>query len=130
MTEPLTPKREADIRSIVLGADMSPPQKKRLQDLLAALDRERAEHAETRQSQPAWHDKPTGPGLWVLCSGRAHEATKVFERDGVLHMLSRLCPVSDYGYCQWYGPIPEPPATVEDAEAAMRKHNLEQHGYE
>lgn len=56
-----------------------------------------------------WHDKPTGPGLWVMSSGVCHEATQVFEQGGGLHMLSRLCPVETYPDCKWFGPIPSPP---------------------
>ncbi len=48
---------------------------------------------------PAWHDAPTGPGLWV--SADYWTAYEVFQKDLVPDRANRL------GRC--YGPIPQPP---------------------
>ena len=49
-----------------------------------------------RATDPAWHDKPTGPGLWVFGeTGR----TIRFNACDIDQLLD--------GQGRWYGPIPE-----------------------
>ena len=43
---------------------------------------------------PAWHDKPTAPGLWVVGSR-------------CLHINELDLPIYKDSHCRWYGPIPE-----------------------
>lgn len=42
---------------------------------------------------PAWHDKPTAPGLWVVGSR-------------CLHINELDLPIYKDSHCRWYGPIP------------------------
>ena len=42
---------------------------------------------------PAWHDKPTAPGLWVVGSR-------------CLHINELDLPIYGRSNCRWYGPIP------------------------
>ena len=43
---------------------------------------------------PAWHDKPTAPGLWVVGSR-------------CLHINELDLPIYERSNCRWYGPVPE-----------------------
>ena len=43
---------------------------------------------------PAWHDKPTVPGLWVVGSR-------------CLHINELDLPIYERSNCRWYGPVPE-----------------------
>ena len=46
------------------------------------------------QGKPAWHDKPTAPGLWVVGSR-------------CLHINELDLPIYERSNCRWYGPIPD-----------------------
>lgn len=52
------------------------------------------DHLAQPQGEPAWHDAPTVPGLWVVGSRCLH----INELDLPIYKDSR---------CRWYGPIPE-----------------------
>jgi len=43
---------------------------------------------------PAWHDKPTAPGLWVVGSR-------------CLHINELDLPIYKNSNCRWFGPIPD-----------------------
>ncbi len=43
---------------------------------------------------PAWHDKPTAPGVWVVGSR-------------CLHINELDLPIYVRGYCRWFGPVPD-----------------------
>lgn len=43
---------------------------------------------------PAWHDKPTAPGVWVVGSR-------------CLHINELDLPIYERSNCRWYGPIPD-----------------------
>jgi hypothetical protein len=49
--------------------------------------------AEGRASEPAWHDKPTAPGLWVVGSR-------------CLHINELDLPIYERSNCRWFGPVP------------------------
>ncbi len=51
-------------------------------------------HLAQPQGEPAWHDAPNAPGLWVVGSRCLH----INELDLPIYKDSR---------CRWYGPIPE-----------------------
>jgi hypothetical protein len=42
---------------------------------------------------PAWHDKPTAPGLWVVGSR-------------CLHINELDLPIYERSNCRWFGPVP------------------------
>jgi len=51
-------------------------------------------HLAQPQGEPAWHDAPTVPGLWVVGSR-------------CLHINELDLPIYERSNCRWYGPIPE-----------------------
>ena len=50
-------------------------------------------HLAKPQGEPAWHDAPTVPGLWVVGSR-------------CLHINELDLPIYERSNCRWYGPIP------------------------
>jgi len=46
------------------------------------------------QGDPAWHDAPTVPGLWVVGSR-------------CLHINELDLPIYKNSHCRWFGPIPD-----------------------
>ena len=51
-------------------------------------------HLAKPQGEPAWHDKPTAPGVWVVGSR-------------CLHINELDLPIYERSNCRWYGPLPE-----------------------
>ena len=60
-----------------------------------------------RSTQPAWHDQPTQPGLWLCNEGDREVYTWVVY--AVSSLPSRL--YQPDGETRWYGPIPLPEDT-------------------
>ena len=59
--------------------------------------------------EPAWHDRPTGPGLWY-CIGDKYKGTVVLLSQ---YDLERGAP---FYSTKVYGPIPKPPGKEETCE--------------
>lgn len=59
----------------------------------AAIEAIRA-HLAQQQGEPAWHDAPNAPGVWVV-GGRC------------LHINELDLPIYARSNCRWYGPIPD-----------------------
>ena len=51
-------------------------------------------HLAQPQSEPAWHDAPTVPGLWVVGSR-------------CLHINELDLPIYERSNCRWFGPVPD-----------------------
>ena len=67
--------------------------KNRLCDV--AVDAIRAHLAQPLpQGEPAWHDAPTVPGLWIAANGSSYMVTP--------EMIGQTAPAR-----RWYGPIPQ-----------------------
>ena len=51
-------------------------------------------HLDQSRGEPAWHDAPNAPGLWVVGSR-------------CLHINELDLPIYERSNCRWCGPLPE-----------------------